>query len=131
MLHCLLDLTRALLIHASGQVLGLNYLHRLGIVHHDIKPHNVFVTAKGHCVIADYGGVRFMGPDRKLTRDGESLQVMTRAYAAPELLKPLGDDQLLEYDERVDYWSLAATVVSLIMDDVRTANLPHLAESKS
>ena len=101
------------------QMLGLNHLHELGIVHHDIKPHNILVTATGHCLVADYGGARFMGEDRVLTIDSETVPIMTVAYAAPELLMPVVDGEVVRYDERVDYWSLAATVVSLIMDDVR------------
>ncbi|RPD76047.1 kinase-like protein [Lentinus tigrinus ALCF2SS1-7] len=98
-------------------VLGLNHLHRHGIVHHDIKPLNILVTAKGHCVIADFGGARFMDATGKLTRDSDTMPIMTTAYAAPELTVLLQSDEVLEYDERADYWSLAATVVSLIMDD--------------
>ncbi|RDX52583.1 kinase-like protein [Lentinus brumalis] len=98
-------------------ILGLNHLHRNRIVHHDLKPCNVLVTAEGHCVLADFGGARFMDPDGKLERDCETTMIVTAEYAAPELLEPLEDGGFREYDQRVDYWSLAASVVSLVLGD--------------
>ncbi|KAI0717890.1 kinase-like protein [Cerioporus squamosus] len=107
----------SLVLVCAELVLALNHLHQRSIVHHDLKPHNVLVTAEGHCVLADFGGARFMDPDGKLVRDRETAMIVTEAFAAPELLASLEDDQFQEYDERVDYWSLAATLVSLIMED--------------
>lgn len=106
-------------------MLGLSYLHRHGIVHHDLKPHNILVNAAGHCVIADYGGVRFMSLQRKLTRRAGTYPIMTTPYAAPELLVHVDEDSVQTYDETVDYWSLGTTMVSMIMDYVSIASFPH------
>ncbi|TBU25735.1 kinase-like domain-containing protein, partial [Dichomitus squalens] len=38
--------------------LGLLFLHGQGIVHQDVKPANVLVSADGHAVITDFGSAR-------------------------------------------------------------------------
>ncbi|KAI0649959.1 kinase-like protein [Trametes meyenii] len=94
-------------------VVGLHYLHQMGIVHHDLKPQNVLVSAEGHCVIGDYGGAQFLDHQGRIERGPRGMAVMTIPYAAPELLLE-GDTT---YGPEVDYWALGATLVSLIMDD--------------
>ncbi|CDO78236.1 hypothetical protein BN946_scf184681.g1 [Trametes cinnabarina] len=98
-------------------VLGLKHLHDLDLVHHDIKPPNILVNAHGHCVISDYGGVQFLESHRQIWRKehGVGQAVMTIPFAAPELLYE--DGAFPTYNQAVDYWSLGATLVSLIMDD--------------
>ncbi|PIL29175.1 hypothetical protein GSI_09224 [Ganoderma sinense ZZ0214-1] len=38
--------------------LGLSFLHIQGIVHQDLKPANILVSADGHAVITDFGSAR-------------------------------------------------------------------------
>ncbi|KAI0672338.1 kinase-like protein [Trametes maxima] len=94
-------------------IVGLHYLHELGIVHHDLKPQNVLVNAAGHCVIGDYGGAQFLDHRGRIERGPRGMAVMTIPFAAPELLSE-GDTT---YGPEVDYWALGTTLVSLIMDD--------------
>ncbi|PIL29013.1 transporter [Ganoderma sinense ZZ0214-1] len=106
------------LVAATAEIIsGLYWLHKHGIVHHDLKPQNVLVSGNGHCVIADYGGARFLNDKGKLIRGNNTPVVMTTSFAAPEVLMSLEDGECLEYDEAADYWSLGLTVVSMFLPD--------------
>ncbi len=65
----------------SGLVSGVGAIHDAGLVHRDLRPHNVRVTPRGRVVLLDYGLVTHLGlPDDHET--GE--MVGTAAYMAPE-----------------------------------------------
>ncbi|HVU12019.1 MAG TPA: serine/threonine-protein kinase, partial [Phototrophicaceae bacterium] len=60
---------------------ALAYLHRRGVIHHDLKPHNVLVDAQGKVKVLDFGVA--------LLRTNQSRQrsTGTLAYMAPEILQ--------------------------------------------
>ena len=58
-------------------------LHDRGVVHRDVKPSNLFVTAGGRLKVLDFGIAKLLQPDgRGLTRSGHLLG--TVEYMAPE-----------------------------------------------
>lgn len=91
---------------------ALRYLHAHGVVHHDVKPENVLVErANGtlHAVLTDYGLAMRLGMERGSGVRG------TPPFVAPEVL--LG----LPGDERLDLFSLAASLVSVDVSEERLA----------
>jgi serine/threonine protein kinase len=60
---------------------ALGYAARRGVVHRDIKPHNIVLDEDDRCVVTDFGIAR-SGSDSKLTATGMS--VGTPRYMSPE-----------------------------------------------
>src|SRR5687768_14331509 len=66
---------------------ALDAAHARGLVHRDVKPHNVLVGAGDHAYLADFGLTR-LGTQTALTAPGAL--VGTVAYLAPEVVR--GED---------------------------------------
>jgi serine/threonine protein kinase len=89
----------------EGILAGLGHAHEAGVIHCDLKPENVLVTADGRVKIADFGIAR--AADVARDWDGTGRPTGTLAYMAPEMVarRPI--------DHRVDLWSrLRATAIA-------------------
>lgn len=84
---------------------GLDYLHRRGVLHRDIKAANILVSNTGQLKLADFGLARFYAKRAKLDYTN---RVITIWYRSPELL--LGETQ---YGPAVDIWSAACVLVEI------------------
>jgi len=73
------------IIEGAGQ--GLDYLHRHGVVHSDLKPANVFVTAGGVAKVLDFDLSRAFRDVEGSRPVAERLMGITPRYASPEMLQ--------------------------------------------
>ena len=90
---------------ASGVAKGLAFAHEQGVVHRDLKPGNVWLTADGSAKIGDFGLAVSLDQSR-LTQHG--MMIGTVAYMPPE--QALGG----EVTPRSDLYSLGAMLYELI-----------------
>ncbi|KAI9822551.1 MAG: kinase subunit of RNA polymerase II carboxy-terminal domain kinase I [Pycnora praestabilis] len=92
--------------HLAKQLFeGLDYLHRRGVLHRDIKAANILVSNEGQLKLADFGLARFFAKRRQLDYTN---RVITIWYRSPELL--LGETQ---YGPAVDIWSAACVLIEI------------------
>jgi TolB-like protein/Tfp pilus assembly protein PilF len=89
---------------------ALDAAHRRGILHRDLKPGNMLVTADGTVKLLDFGLARLVGPESgasDLTRTSDGVVPGTPAYMSPE---QAGGEAL---DARTDIFSLGAVLYEM------------------
>ncbi|MCL2417724.1 MAG: protein kinase [Conexibacteraceae bacterium] len=96
---------------------GLDYAHRNGVVHRDVKPGNLLVSESGVVKLADFGIARATG-QVSITQVGSVLG--TAAYLSPEQAR--GD----EAGPQADLYSLGVVAYQLL-----SGRLPYEANSLS
>jgi len=89
--------------------LGLDYLHREGLVHCDIKPHNIIVV-DGVAKVADFGSAVPLPPGVEST----GLVKGTAVYMSPEATRGL------PFTRTTDIWSLG-----VLLYHVATGHIPY------
>jgi serine/threonine-protein kinase len=94
---------------------ALRAAHRAGVVHRDIKPHNVLVTAAGDIKVGDFGIAR-AASSSTMTKTGSILG--TAHYISPE--QAMGDP----VGPQSDLYSLGVVLYEML-----TGTLPYDAET--
>lgn len=116
--------------YAAEVVVGLEYLHCLGIIYRDLKPENLLLQKDGHIVLADFDlsfkttckpqVIKHPPPKKRSSRNQPppiffaepSTQsnsfVGTEEYIAPEIITGLG------HSSAIDWWTLGILLYEML-----------------
>ncbi len=106
---------------------ALDYAHKRGYVHRDVKPENILFRADGTAVLSDFGIAKALASDTGLTPIG--ISIGTPEYMSPEQItgRPL--------DSRCDLYSLGIVLYEMLTrqkpfkgDNAMSTAMMHLHE---
>jgi beta-lactam-binding protein with PASTA domain/predicted Ser/Thr protein kinase len=100
--------------YARQILAALRFAHRNGIVHRDIKPHNVLVDAEGHAKVTDFGIAR--AGASQMTEEGSIIG--TAQYLSPEQARGT------KVDQTSDLYSLG-----IVLYEMLTGTVPFTGDS--
>ncbi|CAH2003894.1 unnamed protein product [Acanthoscelides obtectus] len=101
-------------------VLAIQYLHKSGVTHRDVKPGNVLLASDDPYTLiklTDFGL-------SSVTEGYDLMKTMcgTWHYIAPEII----DQNIIEYDKQVDVWSMGVVLYYML-----SKTLPFYSDDKS
>ncbi|KAH8556428.1 kinase-like domain-containing protein, partial [Umbelopsis sp. PMI_123] len=95
-------------LYIAEILLGLQELHRLGVLYRDLKPENILIAADGHIVLTDFGLSKQFRTSNASDELRTSTFCGTAEYLAPEILRAE------PYSFEVDFWSMGTLLYEFL-----------------
>jgi eukaryotic-like serine/threonine-protein kinase len=87
---------------------ALDYAHRRGVIHRDVKPANILIDDE-HAIVADFGIAHLAAPNPSGNLTGAGLIIGTPTYMSPEQATGCAD-----IDARTDIYALGCVVFEML-----------------
>lgn len=95
-------------------LVGLSYLHKVPVIHRDMKAANILITATGKVMICDFGVSALLAT----TTSKRNTLTGTPYWMAPEVVQSVA-----AYDTKADIWSLGIMVYEMVKGSPPHSNL--------
>ncbi|CUA67207.1 Serine/threonine-protein kinase SKM1 [Rhizoctonia solani] len=99
---------------------GLSYMHKIGIIHGDLKGANVLISDEGIPLLTDFGNALLAQYTLKFTQT-TSTNSLTIRWAAPELI-----EESSEHNKATDVYALGMTIYEAL-----TGKVPYHGRSET
>lgn len=95
---------------------GLSYMHRMGIVHRDLKAENILISKDSVVKICDFGSSRdLFNPTMPCTSNADRRRISFQHYVGtPNFIAPEALENI-ENDELSDIWSLGCLFYQVLL----------------
>jgi eukaryotic-like serine/threonine-protein kinase len=87
---------------------ALAYAHKQGMIHRDVKPSNILISAKESAMLTDFGVAKIIDEESTMDLTGTSATVGTPEYMAPE------QATAKTVDHRADIYALGVVLYEMV-----------------